>query len=733
MLIIVESPAKARTIKNILGSGYQVEASIGHIRALSDSKKTKDGRKLVVNGIDIDNGFEPMYEIAEGKQDVVKKLKQLAKAANGEILFATDSDREGESISWHLAELLGIKDKSKIKRLEFHEITASAIKEALAHPRPLNTDLVEAQKARQVLDKLVGYRLSPVLWAVLSDYKLSAGRVQSPALVLVYKRELEIEAFQSEEYWEGLGDFAASPTKLTTKRFVPDDVQEKLPFTLKELPSKYDQISGVTVAGIESDLNRDNKFRVSSVTTKTATSRPRPPFTTSTLQQAASSRLGMAPRATMQAAQRLYEGVDLGGRPTALITYMRTDSTFLSQEAISKIRGELTKHHPEHLHDTSRVYSSKSKNAQEAHESIRPTDPSITPQSIRGQIEPRLWKLYNLIWSRAMATQSRDEVRELTNYVLTNADGFVFTYTHSEQKVLGWKYFEGVGKNDEITPSVTLKEGSEYYLNLLNLFQKFTQPPGRFSPASLIKELEKEGIGRPSTYASIISTLYDRGYVEEDQKSLISSALGRSVAKILLDNFTEITGKEMTAEMEDNLDKISRHELDYKTLLTQFWGPFDQEVASKTELLKADREKYKRLSSETIPDPTGKGMLVLRLGRFGEYWQNEEDPKLMYPKFFREIETTLKANNELYGAKVKTLFSPVSKEPLTIRVSKKSLNPYVATESYTVGSQEKALNIDKLNELGWTQKTVDQLYVQKPTTGKGGFRRRFSGKRSKKK
>lgn len=732
MLIIVESPAKAKTIKSILGTGYQVEASIGHIRGISDAKKTKDGRKLLVNGIDIENDFNVMYEVDDGKKDVVSKLKKLAKENNNNILFATDEDREGESISWHLSEVLGIKDKSQVRRLVFHEITNDAIKTALEHPRPLDTNLVEAQQARQVLDKIVGYRLSPVLWSTLNDYKLSAGRVQSPALVLVYKKELEISAFVSEEYWEGYGDFADSAKKLTTQKFTPEDTAEVLPFILKTLPKRYAAIGYSTVSEITQDLEKNPQFTVGTVTIKKASSKPKPPFTTSTLQQAASSRLGMAPRATMSAAQRLYEGVDIDGRPTALITYMRTDSTFLSAEALSKVKSYLAQHHGSLLAPETRFYSSKSKNAQEAHEAIRPTNPLITPQSLKGKIEPRLWKLYNLIWNRTIATQCVDEVRELTSYELHNTDGFVFQYTRSEQKVIGYKQFEGVGSRNEQNPSVDLVEGGVYFLSQLHLLQKFTQPPGRYSPASLIKKLEELGIGRPSTYASIISTLYDRQYVEEDTKSLKPTALGSTVAKILLDNFEEVTSSEMTSEMEEGLDQVSRSELDYKTLLSNFWKRFNPLVEKQTEHLKGMRSTYRRVGDERIEDPSGKGWLILKLGRFGEYWQNEEHPEIMYPKNFREVELVMKKAYQDHGDKLKDLKSPVSGDPLVIRVSNKSLNAYVATHSYRVGSPEKALNISTLEEKGWTQKVVDELYAEKKEPKKkSGFRRRFN-KKSKK-
>lgn len=736
MLIIVESPAKAKTIKNILGSEYSVEASVGHIRRVSDIKKTSDGRKLLVNGIDIDNHFEVFFEVDEGKKDIVAKLKKLAKANNNEILFATDSDREGEAISWHLSEILGVKDKSKVRRLEFHEITESAIKAALASPRPLNVDLVEAQKARQVLDKLVGYRLSPVLWTTLANRNLSAGRVQSPALILVYKRELEIEAFKPVEYWEGWGDFADQTNKLQVNRFDPEASGEKIPFELKKLKKGLDEISEASVETITSDLTTNQEFKVSEVTVKTMTSRAKPPFTTSTLQQAASSRLGMAPRATMSIAQKLYEGVSVDGRPTALITYMRTDSLNLSNEALGKIRTYLEKNKGNILADKIKRFSNKSKNAQEAHEAIRPTNPSLTPDYLRTRLEPRMHKLYTLIWNRAMATQCIDEVRELTTYLLSNSDGYQFNYTNSVQKVQGYKFFDGNGEREMVRPSIQLEKDKICYLKQLDLYQKFTTPPGRYSPASLIKKLEEQGIGRPSTYASIISTLYDRTYMEENTKSLIPTALGKSVAKILLDNFANITGSEMTSQMEDNLDKVSRHELDYETLLRDFWTPFNQTIEKQTEILKDKRAEYKLVGGEKIPDPSGKGMMVLKLGRFGEYWQNEEDPSVMYPKNFREIAVIMQATKDLYQQKLDGLKSPVTGEDLVIRVSAKSMSPYVATASYKVGGVDKAINIEKLNELGWIQKSVDALYEAKPDKGgKKSFKkfRKFAKNSSKRK
>jgi len=409
MLIIVESPAKAKTIKQIVGAKYKVEASVGHIRSISQESKTKDGRKLEISGIDIEHEFAPIYEVDEGKKDVVARLRKLAKEEK-EILFATDSDREGEAISWHLAEVLGIKDKKSLKRLEFHEITKTAINEALANPRPLNESLVEAQQARQVLDKLVGFGLSPVLWTVMGNRNLSAGRVQSPALYLIYLREKEIQNFKPVEYWTVNGQFddakntVATLQKLETGDKIPDSDQI---FALKSFAGEKikEKIENAELAQkLESDLVKNTRYSVSNIDSREQKNSPRPPFTTSTLQQAASSRLGFSPKQTMSVAQKLYEGITIDGQSTGLITYMRTDSLNLSADSIASARQYITKKYSQFLPEKAQYYRGKSKNAQEAHEAIRPTDPSRTPESIQSQVDNAQFRLYDLIWRQTIAS-----------------------------------------------------------------------------------------------------------------------------------------------------------------------------------------------------------------------------------------------------------------------------------------------------------------------------------------
>jgi DNA topoisomerase I len=737
MLIIVESPAKAKNISRLLGSKYTVKASVGHIRRITDDKKTKDGRKLEINGIDIEKDFKPMFEVEAKKKDVVSELKKLAKANVGNILFATDPDREGEAISWHLAQVLGVKDMSTVRRLEFHEITKSAIEHALAEPRPLDEKLVSAQMARQVLDKIVGYKLSPVLWTVMNNRNLSAGRVQSPALVIIYQRELEIQAFKPEEFWQLWGDFDAEKNTFKSKTIKykseeSEGLGEKLEGRLELKKITGSDIKEVFVSEKQNEeytktLSNDQKFNITSISKKLVKTYPRPPFTTSTLQQAASSRLGFAPRSTMSLAQKLYEGVMIDGQPTALITYMRTDSVNLFKESIDSARAFIGKNYPDYLPPAPKFYKSSSKNAQEAHEAIRPVNPGLEPMYLKNKLDSSLWRLYDLIWRQMVSSQMSEEVSELTSFELENSQKDQFTGSVSISVNPGWKAVMG-NKTKEKKYPFKLVEGSTLYLNDSLSLQKFTEPPSRFSPASLIKKLESLGIGRPSTYASIISTLQDRKYVEDNPKTMIPSALGMKIAQLLLENFTEITGNQMTAEMEENLDEISRGEKNYLDVLKPFWEKLKKEVEEKTLALESEKTKYRTISDETIDSPTGTGKLILKVGRFGEYWQNPEKKEEMYPKNFRELFTAELEAEKLYGDKVKGLVSPVSKEPLVVRVSKASLNTYIATAKYVVGSAEKALNIPKLDELGWTQKTVDDMYKQKPS-GKKGFKRFFKKKK----
>ncbi len=691
MLIIVESPAKAKTISHIVGSEYTVMASVGHIRGLSDDKKTKEGKTLEINGIDIENNFHPYYQTDPKKTDVVAKLKQLVKT-NPVVLFATDADREGEAISWHLAEVLGFKDKSKIKRLEFHEITPKAIKEALASPRHLNQELVAAQQARQVLDKLVGYKLSPVLWNTMGNYHLSAGRVQSPALHLVCVREDEIEAFIIEEYWEIEGEFIQEKNTLAKLKLnlLEDETiaKDKANQTWKltkiagqKIPNPIS--SQKQMEDLVSKTLTNTEFKVEKITPKDEKSSPKAPFTTSTLQQSASTRLGFAPRQTMQLAQKLYEGVDIGGRSTALITYMRTDSTNLSAESVAIARDWISKNHPQALPSSPRIYKSKSRNAQEAHEAIRPINPALHPDSLKGKIESPLHRLYTLIWQQMVASQMTDELRQRYVMDLENSNSDAFAGSLSWTISPGYKLV--TGEEYTLTPKQLLKEGQSLFLENILAFQKNTRPPSRYSPASLIKHLEEAGIGRPSTYATIISTLQDREYVVIENNSMKPTVLGRKIDKLLFDNFKEVTSSELTAEMEDSLDDISRGEKEYAQVLSNFWFPFKKEVEEKSAVIKEQKDTY-RSSQTDVPCPTCNAAMVLKIGRFGEYFQCQEHAEHQFPKNFREYIVALDEAREKFNVQLQNRKCEVCEKDLIVRVSKASLKTYIACPDYKVGN-----------------------------------------------
>ena len=699
MLIIVESPAKAKTIAHIVGPEYTVTASVGHIRGLSDDKKTKAGKTLEINGIDIEDNFQPYYQTDPKKADIVAKLKQLVKT-NPVVLFATDADREGEAISWHLAEVLGFKDKSKIKRLEFHEITPKAIKEALANPRHLNQELVAAQQARQVLDKLVGYKLSPVLWNTMGNYHLSAGRVQSPALHLVCVRENEIEAFVIEEYWEIEGDFENSGSNQNSKSGnSPALLDLRLLDSTKEITEKANQTWKLTkIAGqkipnpissqkeVEELLSKtlnDTEFKVEKITPKDEKSSPRAPFTTSTLQQAASTKLGFSPRQTMQTAQKLYEGVEISGKFTALITYMRTDSTNLSADSIEVARTWIKNTHPKALPASPRIYKSKSRNAQEAHEAIRPINPALHPDSLKGKIDSGLYRLYNLIWQQMVASQMTDEIRQRYVMDLVNSNQDVFAGSIAWTISPGFKLV--TGEDFTLTPKELLKEGQSLFLNSIIAFQKQTRPPSRFSPASLIKHMEEAGIGRPSTYATIISTLQDREYVVIEGSSMKPTPLGRKIDQLLFANFKEVTSSELTAEMEESLDEISRGEKQYAQVLSDFWFPFKKQVEEKSLQIKEQKDDY-RSSQTDVLCPTCNAATVLKIGRFGEYFQCQEHQEHQFPKNFREYNIALEEAREKYNYQLKDRVCEVCAKPLIVRVSKASLKTYLACAEYKVGN-----------------------------------------------
>ncbi len=548
-LLIVESPSKAKTIGKYLGEEYVVRASVGHVRDLPKSNKA---------AIDIPGGFIPHYEISKGKESVVQELDMLARKAS-EVLLATDPDREGEAIAWHIAQACNLgkseSGKSKvesIKRIVFHEITEKAIKEALLHPRIIDANLVKAQEARRVLDRLVGYDLSGLIWKKVR-YGLSAGRVQSPALRIIMEREREIRAFIPEAYFT-----------LTAR--VKTQKGDELEMSCTEEPRDESIVKNILKIG------RNNPWLVREVKESEVSRTTRAPFITSTLQQAASSRFGFAPSRTMGIAQKLYE--------RGLITYMRTDSTTLSKDAQMAVLAEITKRYGAAVAEA-RVFKTKSKNAQEAHEPIRPTDISKMSQGIN----PEEKKLYELIWARTVASQMVDAKLARTTILANVKDNSIpnFSVTGSRVILPGWLLADPGARGEDVQlPKVT--EGEMLTLLELSSQAKFTEPPSRYSEAGLVKELEKRGIGRPSTYASIIKTIIDRGYVIKDGKALKPTDTGDVVSSFLEANFAHYISDVFTAEMEDKLDDIANGTREYVKTLKEFYGPFSKEVKEKDKL-----------------------------------------------------------------------------------------------------------------------------------------------------
>lgn len=570
-LLIVESPAKAQTISKYLDGEYTVVASVGHIRDLPKSNK---------KAIDIEHGFKPHYEISKGKEKVVADIKKLAGKAS-EILLATDPDREGEAIAWHIAQAVGIK---KPKRVVFYEITKEAVIEAVKHPRDIDENLKEAQEARRVLDRLVGYDLSGIIWKKVR-YGLSAGRVQSPALRIIMEREREIRAFVSHAFWVITAD-------------VKNKKNSQFTLTCEVEPTDKKEVENILEIGNSSD------WIVKDIKESEVKKAPRPPFITSTLQQAASTRLGFAPARTMGLAQKLYEA--------GHITYMRTDSTTLSKVALGQIAGVVEKEYgKEYLQF--RTYASKSKNAQEAHEAIRPTHVNQRKAGKNTDEE----KLYNLIWARTVASQMKDAQTLRTKITVEVGGGKSPDFSINGSRIIydGWIKADPASRSEDVqVPEVTPQEK----LSLLHIHteEKHTEPPNRYSEAGLIKELEKRGIGRPSTYASIIKTIEERGYVEKVNKALVPTDTGDVVSSFLENNFMEYISDDFTAEMEDKLDLIAEGKHTYVDTLTTFYKPFLADVKKKDKLDKATT------LGDADPKFTcpvcGSGM-VIKLGKGGKF------------------------------------------------------------------------------------------------------------------
>jgi len=591
-LLIVESPSKAKTIEKYLGGAYTVRASVGHIRDLPNSNK---------DAIDIPNGFVPHYEISKGKEKVVSELRSLSEKAT-DIILATDPDREGEAISWHLKELLDASKKIKapIQRVTFNEITKEAIEEALQRPRDIDNNLVKAQEARRVLDRLVGYDLSGIIWKKVR-YGLSAGRVQSPALRIIMEREREIRAFIPVQYWTIEGIFTS-----------PKLNKEKLTLSCVEEPNDEKIVEKIL------KLGKNEKWFVTDIKASEQKRSPRAPFTTSTLQQTASSRLGFSPSRTMQTAQKLYEA--------GFITYMRTDSTNLSIQAQNQILSLIEKKYGKEYAEL-HFYKTKSKNAQEAHEAIRPTH----IEQISAGINEDQKRLYQLIWERTVSSQMAD-AKLLKTRITANISLFKkteeesipdFTVNGSQVLFLGWLICDTGARGEDVElPKV--EKGEELELIELNSTEKFTEPPNRYSEAGLIKELESRGIGRPSTYASIMKTIEDRGYVKKEGRTLFPTDTGDVVSSFLEANFSNYISDTFTAEMEDELDDISNGQRDYVKTLKDFYLPFQKDIKEKEKLAKATNMGEAPI--DMLCSKCGKNMIV-KLARAGKFYSCANYPE----------------------------------------------------------------------------------------------------------
>lgn len=613
-LVIVESPTKAKKLRSYLPKEYSIEASVGHVRDLP--------KKAI--GVDVENDFEPTYEVSADKKKVIAKLRSEAVEADT-IYLATDPDREGEAIAWHIQQLLSDGKKSKKKkelkfaRSTFFEITKSAVLDAISKPGAINTDLVDAQQARRVVDRLVGYEASPVLWRKVRR-GLSAGRVQSVALRLIVDREREIEAFNPEEYWEvdvglSVSELAGKPPVIFTNGKAKEDLPEDvLVARVVELDGKkYEPTTESVVAPLREWLP-SAAYTVISLEKKERRKSSMPPFTTSTLQQAAANRLGYTSKSTMRLAQQLYE--------EGLITYHRTDAVNLSAQSIQMARDYITAEYgPQYVPSQPRLFANKSKNAQEAHEAIRATDAGNVRIAGEGGLTEQHQKLYDLIRRRFLASQMSDAVYDQATLTIaaagSNSQKATLRSSGSVLKFDGWRKLFPT-KDDVILPAV--QEKQPLHFCQLNTAQKFTQPPARYNDASLVKELEKRGIGRPSTYASIISVIIDRGYVERQEKRFLPTSIGMAVSDFLVTNFSTIMEYDFTAEMEEDLDRIARGEKEWRKVVAAFYKPFHDTVSKALD----GAERVKLPVTETgEPCPlcgeTDGGKLVIRTGKFGKF------------------------------------------------------------------------------------------------------------------
>ena len=591
-LIIVESPAKATTIKRFLGGSTKVVASMGHIRDLPKSKL----------GIDIEHDFEPEYINIRGKGDLIKSLKKEAKSAK-KIYLASDPDREGEAIAWHLSTILA-DNKEKITRVTFNEITKNAVKKALENPRDIDTNLVDAQQARRVLDRIVGYKISPVLWKKVKR-GLSAGRVQSVAVRLICEREEEIEKFIPEEYWNIYATFLDENTNSEFEARLAQMNGKKL-----EIHSKEE------VDGILEDL-KGAKYIVTEIKKGEKKRTPAPPFTTSTMQQEASRKLNFSLKRTMSVAQGLYEGVSLPEGHTGLITYMRTDSTRISEEARAAAKIQITKKYGENYYEN-RYYKTK-KDAQDAHEAIRPAHIELAPEDIKQYLNSDQYKLYRLIYNRFLASQMSAAIFNTMSVNIKTKD-YDFKANGQSIKFKGFMilYVEGTdSKQEEVEGMLPpLVENQEVIKKKINPKQSFTEPPARYTEASLVKALEEKGIGRPSTYSPTITTILARRYIEKEQKQLVPTELGKIVNNLLVENFSDVINVKFTANVESRFDKIAEGDEKWKDVIREFYGPFEEEVEKVEKNL--EHVKLADEESDVVCELCGRKM-VYKYGRYGKF------------------------------------------------------------------------------------------------------------------
>ncbi|MFN3718975.1 MAG: type I DNA topoisomerase [Rhizobium rhizophilum] len=703
-VVVVESPAKAKTINKYLGPGYTVLASFGHVRDLP----AKDGSVLP------DQDFEMFWEVDTASQKRMKDIADAVKSSDG-LFLATDPDREGEAISWHVLDLLKKKkvigDKP-VKRVVFNAITKKAVLDAMANPRDIDTPLVDAYLARRALDYLVGFNLSPVLWRKLPGAR-SAGRVQSVALRLVCDRETEIERFVAEEYWN-------ISALLKTPR--GDEFEAKLVSHQGKRMQRNSVTNGEQAGGIK-ELLEGAAFAVDSVEAKPVKRNPGPPFTTSTLQQAASSKLGFSASRTMQVAQKLYEGIDIGGETVGLITYMRTDGVQMAPEAIDAARSAVADQFgPRYVPEKARIYSTKAKNAQEAHEAIRPTDFNRSPDKVRRFLDADQLRLYDLIWKRGIASQMASaEIERTTVEILADNkgdkaglravgsvirfDGFIAAYT--DQREEGEPAEDGDDEDGRL-PEINAREALAK--NKINSSQHFTEPPPRYSEASLIKKMEELGIGRPSTYAATLKTLSDREYVVMDKRKLIPHSKGRLVTAFLENFFTKYVEYDFTAELEEKLDKISAGELNWKDVLRAFWQDFFAQIEDTKELrvtnvLDALNEALAPLvfpkredgSDPRICQVCGTGNLSLKLGKYGAFVGCSNYPEC---NFTRQLSSEGGAEADANGNNEPRALGkdPVTEEEITLRSGR--FGPYVQRGD---GKEAKRSSLPK----GWAPADID--------------------------